>query len=268
MDTNLLNFKFARIGARLKVADRPVRRTRMSGPFSLDVQADHKGEFFEIFCQPGVDAEIAVLDVQPDERHLLLLVREGKDKSKFLCGHDERHWFIAGIPEKAPVGTVRQAKEALKPAEVQTAQARKGLRGKARNRRKNAAYIRQGEWFFILDGDSAVDEKLVLANEPLRRGDGGKPHWAEFCYRTGGETVYVCSRRPNGVSGREYKELLNGHSKAKAWGWRTMRRNPGVYVKGRVRHADHAAITLHGWHRVLMNTEGQSKAMRNVAFLD
>jgi len=25
---------------------------------------------------------------------------------------------------------------------------------------------------------------------------------------------------------------------------------------------------LHGWHRVVMNTEGQSKAMRNVAFLD
>jgi hypothetical protein len=25
---------------------------------------------------------------------------------------------------------------------------------------------------------------------------------------------------------------------------------------------------LHGWHRVVMSTEGQSKAMRNVAFLD
>jgi hypothetical protein len=25
---------------------------------------------------------------------------------------------------------------------------------------------------------------------------------------------------------------------------------------------------LHGWHQVVMNTEGQSKAMRNVAFLD
>jgi len=47
-----------------------------------------------------------------------------------------------------------------------------------------------------------------------------------------------------------------------------MRRNPAVYAKGRIRHADHKTITLHGWHRVLMNTEGQSKAMRNVAFLD
>jgi len=268
MDTNLLDLKFARIGARLKIADRPSRRTRTAGAMSLDVRTDRVGEFFEVIRQPGAEAEIEILDVQPADRHLLLLVREGKDKSKFLCGHDERHWFVAGIPESAPVGTVRQAKEALKPAEVLTAQASKGLRAKARSRRKNAAYVRQGEWFFVPGADMAVDEKLILRDEPLTRGNGGKPHWAEFCYRTGGETVYVCSRHPNGVTAAQYKVILSGNAKAKGWGWRTMRRNPGVYVKGRVRHTDHAAITLHGWHRVVMNTEWQSKAMRNVAFLD
>jgi hypothetical protein len=268
MDTNLLDSKFAHIGARLRVAERPSRRTRTAGVVSLDVQTDRQGEFFEIVRPPSTDAEIAILDVQPGDRHLLLLVREGKDKSKFLCGHDERHWFVAGIPESAPVGTVRQAKEALKPIEVQSAQARKGLKAKARSRRKNAAYIRQGEWFFLPITDMVVENKLVLRNEPLSRGNGGKPHWAEFCYRTGGETVYVCTRHPNGVTEAQYKVILASSSKAKGWGWRTMRRNPGVYVKGRVRHADHATITLHGWHRVLMNTEGQSKAMKNVAFLD
>jgi hypothetical protein len=268
MDTNLLDIKFARMGARLKVADRPARRNRTAGVIALDVQADRKGEFFEIVRQPGVDVEVAVLDVQPADRHLLLLVREGKDKSKFLCGHDERHWFVAGIPETAPVGTVRQAKEALKPAEVLSAQAGKRLRAKARNRRKNAAFIRQGEWFFLPVPGFVVDEKRVLPNEPLRRGNGGKPHWAECCYRTGGQTVYVCSRHPNGVTEAQYKGILAGSPKAKGWGWRTMQRNPGVYVRGRIRHADHATITLHEWHRVLMNTEGQSKAMRNVAFLD
>jgi hypothetical protein len=267
MDTNLLDAKFARIGARLKVADRPSRRTRTSGVVSLDVQADRKGEFFEIVRQSGSGVEVAVLDVQPADRHLLLLVREGKEKSKFLCGHDERHWFVAGIPEAAPVGTVRQAKEALKPIEVQSAQARNRLKGKARNRRKNAAFVRQGEWFFLPVPGFVVDEKQVLRDEPLRRGNG-KPHWAEFCYRTGGETVYVCSKHPNGVTEAQYKGILAGNPKAKGWAWRTMRRNPGVYVKGRVRHADHATITLNGWHQVVMNTEGQSKAMRNVAFLD
>ena len=268
MDTNLLDIKFTRIGARLKVADRASRRSRMAGAISLDVLSDRCGEFFEIVRQPGVDAEIAVLDVQPADRHLLLLVREGKDKSKFLCGHDERHWFVAGIPESASVGTVRQAKEALKPAEVRLAQALKGLRAEARARRKNAAYVRQGEWFFIPAGDLAVNETLVLRNEPLVRGNGGKPHWAEFCYRTGGEQVYVCGRHPNGVTEAEYKRIQADNSKAKGWGWRAMRRNAGVYVRGRIRHPDHATITLHSWHRVLMNTENQSKAMRNVAFLD
>jgi len=197
-----------------------------------------------------------------------LLVREGNDKSKFLCGHDERHWFVAGIPEAAPVGTVRQAKEALKPAEVQSAQARERVGGKARNRRKNAAYIRQGEWFFLPVPDMVVPEELVLKNEPLRRGNGGKPHWAEFCYRTGGETVHVCSRHPNGVTEAQYGAILTRNPQAKGWNWRTMRRNPGVYVRGRIRHPDHKTITLHGWHRVAMNTESQARAMRNVAFLD
>jgi hypothetical protein len=266
MDTNLLHSKFARIGARLKVAGRPGLRSRTAG-FSLDVRADRKGEFFEVIAEPGGEAEVAVLDVQPADRHLLLLLREGKDKSKFLCGHDERHWFVAAVPEWAPVGTVRQAKEALKPAEVQAAQARRGLRAKARNRRKTAAYVRQGEWFFLPVPGFAVDEKLVLRDEPLRRG-GGKPHWAESCYRTGGETVYVCSRHPNGITEAQYKGILAGNPNAKRWGWRTMRRNPAVYVKGRIRHADHATIALHGWHKVLMNTEGQARAMRKVAFLD
>src|SRR5262245_1222855 len=254
MDTNLLDAKFARIGARLKVADRPSRRSRTAGVMSLDVQNDRKGEFFEIVRQPGAEAEVAVLDVQPADRHLLLLVREGKDKSKFLCGHDERHWFVAGIPEAAPVGTVRQAKEALKPAEVQTAQARQGLGAKARGRRKNAAYVRQGEWFFLPAPGLAVDEKLVLRNEPLRRG-GGKPHWVDHCYRTGGETVYVCSRHPNGIAESEYRKVLAGHPKAKGWAWTVMRRNPGVYARGRVRHADHKTIVLRGWHQVVLNTE-------------
>jgi hypothetical protein len=249
------------IGRPTRVAGTDCQRSSVSGPVT-----NRKGEFFEIVPQPGI--EVAVLDVQPADRHLLLLVREGKDKSKFLCGHDERHWFVAGIPETAPVGTDRQAKEALKPAEVQTAQARRGLKAKARSCPKNAAYVRQGEWFFLPVPGFTVDEKLVMKDEPLRRGNGGKPHGAEFCYRTGGEAVYVCSRHPNGVTEAQYKVILAGSPKATGWGWRTMRRNPSVYVRGRIRHADHKTITLHGWHRVLMNTEGQSKAMNNVAFLD
>ncbi len=269
MDTTDLLTKFARIGARLKVADRPSRRSRVPlGAVSLDVQADRNGEFFEVASPGGTDPEVAVLDVRPADRHLLLMVREGGEKHKFLCGHDERHWFVAAVPETAPVGTVRQAKEALKPPEVQVAQGRRGLRAEARNRRKNAAYRRQGEWFFLPVPGFAVDESLVLRNEPIRRGDGGNPHWVESCYRTGGETVYVCSRHPNGVTVPRYQQILAGNPKAKGWNWQTMRRNPGVYVRGSVRHADHKTIVLHGWHRGLMNPAGLATARRNVASLD
>ena len=41
-----------------------------------------------------------------------------------------------------------------------------------------------------------------------------------------------------------------------------------LYAKGAVRHPDHNTIVLHGWHRVLMNTEHAARAMRHVAFID
>jgi len=50
--------------------------------------------------------------------------------------------------------------------------------------------------------------------------------------------------------------------------WVTQRRNPGVFVRGKIRHADHKTIVLDGWHQVLLNTETQSVAMRHVAFID
>ena len=264
-DQGLLEAKFLRIGARLKVAD------GASGPSALvrlDVRTDRDGEFFEIRGGSAEDARIEVLDVQPTDRHLLLMVRRPRDKAKFLCGHDERHWFVAAVPESAPVGTVRAAKEALKPAEVRTEQARHGLGADAGNRRKNAAFRRQGEWFFIPAPRLRVQEALVLRDEPITRGNGGKPHRLEFCYCEGGEVVYVCDRHPGGMVPSVYRRILRDRPEARRWNWRMMRRNPEVYARGRVRHADHKTIVLHGWHRVVMNTEHQARAMRNVAFLD
>lgn len=40
------------------------------------------------------------------------------------------------------------------------------------------------------------------------------------------------------------------------------------YARGTVCHSSHETITLPIWHRVLMNTETQSRTMANVAFLD
>ena len=276
MDFPALHKKFARIGARLRLREllpgrRPGSATIIdSGIARLNVVKDDQGEVFEIEATRKQPPEISVLDVQAADRHLLLLMRnpEGQ-KSKFLCGHDERHWFIAAIPELAPVGNVRQAKEALKPPEVQARQV--GIRAKERSRRKNAAYVRQGEWFFVPAEIEEPDPLRVLRNEALVRGRG-KPHIAEFCYREGGETVYVCAKYPNGVTDAEYTRIRKLERKTKpedrTSGWRVMRREAEVYVRGRVRHPDHKTVHLARWHRVLLNTERNSRAMRHVAFLD
>src|SRR5262249_33800283 len=140
--------------------------------------------------------------------------------------------------------------------------------GRARRRGKTAPSGRRGEWFSRPAPGLRGDKNRVLGDEPLSRGDGRKPHRAEFCYRTGGETVYVCDRYPAGVGVGEYQQLLSSRPKARSWNWRPMRRNAAVYVKGRVSHPDHKTIGLDVWHQVVMNTENEARARRHVVFLD
>lgn len=266
MSVRSLENQFARIGARVKVRE-GAGRGRGGRGFTVDVQRDREGEFFLLEGR-GEEQRVEVVDREPAERHLLLMVEAEGFKQKFLCGHDERHWFVAAVPERARATSVTEAMEALKPAEVRAAQTRRGLRVKQLRRRRNAAFVRQGEWFFVPAPALQVAESMVLRNEPLSRGAGSKPHVVEFCYRTGGDTRYVCPRRPSGLTQREYERFLHEMPEARTWNWRVMRRNPELYVRGRVRHADHATIVLPGWHRVLMNTENQAMAMRHVSFMD
>jgi hypothetical protein len=264
---NPLERAFARMGARVEFGQL-MRRNRLSGrmvseDLALDVRQDRHGEYFLISRAQASTTELVVLDVQPRDRHLLLLSRSAAEKHRFLLGHDERHWFVAGIPESTPVSRVRDAKQALKPDLVQSSE--RGVRTKYRDRRRNAARIRQGEWFFVPAPQVRVELLLVLRNEPIARG-GGKPHVCEELYRFGGETVYVSPGAPNGLTDEKYRALSEGERNR--WNWRVMRRNPKVYVRGRVRHHDHKTVVLDGWHEVLSNTENLSHAMRNVAFLD
>jgi hypothetical protein len=193
---NVLKRAFARMGARVEF-DQLNRRSRFSGrsaseDLALDVRRDRQGEYFLISRALESTTELVVLDVQPSDRHLLLLSRSADEKHRFLLGHDERHWFVAGIRESTPVSRVRDAKQALKPELVQSTE--RGLRAKHRDRRSNAARIRQGEWFFVPARHVRVEKLLVLRNEPIARG-GGKPHVCEELYRFGGETVYVSRGR-------------------------------------------------------------------------
>ena len=257
--------RFAKIGARARVAFDGDRGSRTN--VAIDIARDEEGEYFDITLPRRQRPELMVLDARPRLRHLLLMSRQDDEKSRFLCGHDERHWFVAAVPERAGASNVKTAFEALRPPAVRSALIRQKVRGKKRNRRRNAAFVRQGEWFFLPVDRQGFPRMLVLRNEPLRRG-GGKPHMCEELVRVGGEVVYVSRDNPNGLTETQYRRLLSRKPKLRNAGWSMQRRNPGVFVRGRVRHADHKTIVLNGWHRVVMNTETEARAMRHVMFID
>jgi hypothetical protein len=263
MDIELLKRHFAGIGARVKVAD--ARVTRWSNDAGINIRADSNGEFFDIKIDAKDPREYRVIDLRPDQRHLLLLSEN--DKAKFLCGFDERHWFVCAVPG-AGVSNVRTAMEALQPAEVRQAVQSRVKRAKNRLHRRNEAFVRQGEWFFIPEPNLAVEEAFVRRNEPLSRGGGSKAHMCQFAYRANGELVMVCDRHPAGVPMSSYEKILRNTPKAGSWNWRQMMRNAQVYVRGRVWHPDHKTVVLRGWHRVLMNTENLAPGRSDVTFLD
>jgi hypothetical protein len=258
MDIRVLKRRFETIGASVEVEERP-----WLGMPTIDVLSDRHGEYFELRFSGGDEVELDVVDASAALHHLLLLVRDGEDKSKFLFGHDERHWFVAAVPEETRgVSGVAQAIEALQPEDVREAVDR--AKPKDPHGRKNKAFVRQGEWFFVPEPALRVDEGLVLRNELLAR-TGGTAHVMEHAFRQGGETVYVNRTHPNGLTEAEYRALPE---KKRRGSWQKMVRDAAVYAKGAVRHPDHATVVLPVWHRVLMNTEQRARAMQHVAFLD
>ena len=125
--------QFAAMGARLKVREIP-SRWRMGdrnwidpADFAVDIRRDRDGDFFELRVPTHLSEslDVSVMQSEPRQRHLLLLIRKTADKpqiDRFLCGHDEREWFVAAVPGRA--SSVRQAMDALQPPDVREALAR------------------------------------------------------------------------------------------------------------------------------------------------
>src|SRR6267378_4288444 len=245
MTTEVLCRHFSRMGARLKVRGPGARQGES---VRIDVGRDRDGEFFDVRCEDGLTPEI--LDVQPAARHLVLMVRDGSTKNKFLLGHDERHWFAAAVPGDN-VRDVRTAIESLRPTEVEG---------------QNA--IRQGEWFFVPAPGVEVLASVIHRNETLSRGGGSKPHVCEELMRQSGVAVMVSSAYPTGIKLDGYDKLMATDPAARRMAWRRMVRDAEVYARGAVRHPDHKTIHLDGWHRVYMNRERFAPHAVQIAFLD
>ena len=199
MDTEL-ETSFRRMGARVRFTSTPdwqtgVRLRASQRPSAqesarealdtlrVDVRRDGDGEYFDVRCDPRVRVEAA--DVRAADRHLLLVARVAgvtsgaSPWSTFLCGHDEKAWFVAAIPEAAVASDVQAAKDALKPEAVWDAMRAAGGPQARRDARKTAAFVRQGEWFFLPRPLLKVDAGKVRRDGWIQRG-AGRAHVCQF----------------------------------------------------------------------------------------
>ena len=269
MYTEHLKRAFAKIGAELKVEVK-IEEPKISSSYILDIIEQPRQEFYHLKISHNKFAplDLQIINLQPKNRHLLLLAKEkeSKMKDKLLCGHDERHWFVSTLRSEVPISNVDQAMESLKPRQVLASQYQKKVRKKNWHKRHNQGFIRQGEWFFLPRPKFELpNDSLMIRNEPFRRNWRGKPHIIEEVIRTGGEKVHVCSKFPTGISERSYQKQLKQNPSLKYENWRIMQKNPEVYVRGKVRHSDHKTIILPFWHLVVMN---QERSNGSIAFLD
>ena len=99
MEGNTVIRQFGRMGARSRAAEH-------HDPSGLRADVRRAGgvEFFDL--RVGGESELRVVDVRPELRHLLLLgIDNDRRKNKFLCGHEERDWFVPGVPNDRGVGS-------------------------------------------------------------------------------------------------------------------------------------------------------------------
>lgn len=266
---------FEKMGARAEIIEfnsLSRREARMLGVtnerFNINISNDKHGEYFVISA--GEDVSVTIPNIEKENRHLLLNVsrRDSRNRvsnEKYLCGHDERHWFVAAIPGNG-VTNVRTAMNKLKPELAELAQINSGVRKKDLHKRKNKGYKRQGEWFFIPAPEFQPDIHFMFSNEPIVRGRG-KPHMCETLCRRGGTPVMQSSEFPNGLTIPEYEEFMRKNPNDKH-NWRHMTREAQVFVTGKITHSDHKTVELIGWHLVVPNTESKAIQFTGMAFLD
>jgi len=194
----------------------------------------------EIRLWPGEDAELRVLNTDPALQQLVLFVHEPERR------FTEKYWDVTSRkwltrirktnpqPRRFLVGMDERH---LFIAELATrvttvAQARRDLRPRAVDlaATQGSKIVRQGEWFFLPVNESELEEiegalRLAGVRRRAQLRAGGRPHVV--------------------------RELVNV-------GVRT-------FVRGSVRHPDHATVHLRRWMRVECNTEVRGAAASEVS---
>ena len=236
MASETLERRFAAVGARLKIAAGPGEGSRGSTSGGIA-----RGEYFDIgFAGEEPAVELAGRRRQPPTGTCSARPRGG-EKSKFLCGHDERHWFVAAVPEEARgVTGVATAKEALQPARgpraLGRAQAAEGSVSPPERRLRPPGRV----VLRARHADRPAGRARVCATSRSRAD----------ARQAARDAVRVSARRRDRLRQRRAPERdqrgavrpPDDGAAAKGAVVRPWFATPSVYAKGAVRHPDHATI--------------------------
>jgi hypothetical protein len=237
--------KFEEIGAKVLIKENNIS----DRDFSVGI-VDRKAEEVFSISMKKHDIELQVLQTRKDIRHLLLMAKNKKHNTheKFLCGYDERHWFLVGVDDD--VRNVDHAMASLKPGYINFRQKITKVKPKNINKRHNKAFIRQGEWFFLPYYRLNSNNLIIYKNHSL----GG--HICDEVYEDVVETYFHHKHAPDGMLDWTYKKFLKKHPHVHPKkGWSYSVSLFGRYARGHVRHKDHQTIYLNDWHIVLKNRQ-------------
>lgn len=256
---------FAEAGLKAVPAERPLFWGPGAGRvFGLQVKGRGKSVHFE-FWSGAEDNRVQILNTDPKYRQLVLLVKEApgviktreydRDLRKrvvretrvpgqtrrFLLGFDERDLFLCQLPAAARITTVRQAHEVLRTPGLPT----------------KKKVVRQGEWFFSLatkeDLEQIAKNKLVVKKKwPISGPGRGKPHTADEYVEILGKDLPPLPPE-TGIGRMSTRRFSAASNKGTVL---------GMFVRGKVRHLDHATVEFHEWHKVVRNTEDRGANAR------
>jgi hypothetical protein len=130
----------------------------------------------------------------------------------------------------------------------------------------NETAVRLGDWLFVPVPDLVVDSGRIQHQSPLRSSGTAAPVVSEL-YHTGGEAVYYSESKRRTLTVRQYQALLRQHPKTVKEDWRIRQSGMSAYGRGTVHHPDHHAITLDGWHRILID-ESEPRVRHNEVLSD
>lgn len=171
-------------------------------------------------------------------------------KRHFLCGLDERQLFIAQLPRS--VSTVREAHACLKTTTVSFAEGQ-GIKA-----------ARQGEWFFLEATaeetariEEGVEKNLLVIEHAVPIGP-----FTDGSARGRGKRVRQFRGNPHTVD--ELVVLPGTPVTGGAWPVRGRE----VFIRGRVRHVDHATVKFSGWRKVIRNAESNQGQALGVGWVD